>query len=114
MSLGDRLMDIHINQQGTRWTPEMDVTAARIYTKPEAQAAVQQLLRRKTLGELTSPTERAMWIRAYDEAHHPRNYPVVAPEGGLYGGCADLEGRSRQCGVGLDVEHRISCEGIRK
>ena len=50
---------------------------------PDANLEVQALIRGKKLSELTTDFERAWWVRAYDEAHNPRNYRVVSPEGGF-------------------------------
>ena len=35
----------------------------------------------KTLGELTDPILKAVWIRTYDEAHSPQNYHMFLPNG---------------------------------
>jgi hypothetical protein len=82
VSLGDRVMDIHMNQQDTRWSPEMDEKVSQIFGKPQYKAMLDGI-RGKKLSEMTEPAEKAMWIRAYDEAHHAGNYPKVSPEGRL-------------------------------
>ena len=51
--------------------------------EPDANLEVQALIRGKKLSELTTDFERAWWVRAYDEAHNPRSYRVVSPEGGF-------------------------------
>src|SRR5262249_49763779 len=35
----------------------------------------------KTLDQLDDPMEQALWIRLYDEAHNPRAYRTITPEG---------------------------------
>lgn len=50
---------------------------------PDDNVAVQALIRGKKLSELTTDFERAWWVRTYDEAHNPRSYRVVSPEGGF-------------------------------
>ena len=48
---------------------------------PDENLAIQPAIRGKQLSELTTDFERAWWVRAYDEAHNPRSYRVVTPEG---------------------------------
>jgi len=93
--LGQRLIDIIRTKQGQGLTPEMNSWAsnhvANLATDtPTKRAAADQLqmslasLRRgQTLGEINDPDTRALFVRAYDEAHNPREYPVITPEGGF-------------------------------
>jgi hypothetical protein len=52
----------------------------RIYAKPDL-AEIANRVRGKRLQDLEDPVEKAAWIRAYDEAHNPRSYRIVNPEG---------------------------------
>jgi hypothetical protein len=92
VSLGDRLMDIHQNQQDTPWSPQMTDVASRIYPKAQHQPALQSLAG-KRLSDVSDPVERAMWIRTFDEANHPRNYPVMTPEGEFLGDVLTAKGQ---------------------
>ena len=35
----------------------------------------------QSLGDINNPDARAVFVRAYDEAHHSKDYPIVTPEG---------------------------------
>lgn len=50
---------------------------------PDYHIAMQPLVRGKRLADLQTDEERAWWIRAYDEAHNPRTFRDVTPEGGF-------------------------------
>ena len=60
----------------------MEKTAQSIppFQKPKLKKLVDAV-RGKTLGELTDPLEKAVWIRTFDEAHNDRNYKKILPEG---------------------------------
>lgn len=83
----ERLVDIYTFQQDTMWTPEMDKAAAHIALdfntkKPKANfVKTFDQVRGKRLRELPQDL-KAWWIRAYDQAHNPRHYRLVTPEGG--------------------------------
>jgi hypothetical protein len=47
--------------------------------------AVVESLRNMTLNELNTPTQRAMWVRSYDQTYNPRGYRVTTPEGEFVG-----------------------------
>ena len=47
--------------------------------------AVVESLRNMTLNELNTPTQRAMWVRSYDQTYNPRGYRVTTPEGDFVG-----------------------------
>jgi hypothetical protein len=81
-SLGERLIHIHKEHQNTPWSPEMEKISEKVFkeTDPEHQEGLQKI-RGKTLAEVEDPTHAAMWIRAFDEAHHPRHYRSITPEG---------------------------------
>lgn len=103
VSLARRVIDIHRDQQATVANPAMHdwmdgyskqkwAEIAKEERKqgkelPVVRANLAKMDARiervtgKTLGELTRPDDRAMWVRAYDEAHNPRDYRIVTPEG---------------------------------
>jgi hypothetical protein len=86
VSNGDRVMDIYHNKQHHPWTPEMESTAKTLLSrastkqKPHHEAILNHI-RGKTLAQLDDTTHKATWIRVHDEAHNPRHFNVVAPEG---------------------------------
>jgi hypothetical protein len=90
-SLAERIAKIHKEHQQTGWSPEMDRAAsvarpgknkAPVFDK-ENQQHMEMLtaIKGKSLGQLTDPTHKAAWIRTYDEAHHPRRFRTISPEG---------------------------------
>lgn len=79
--IADMLMETYRTQQGTRWTPEMDKKSKTLWSAQNQR--VVDLVRGKTLGELTSAAEKALWIRTYDETHNNPSYRVVKPNGAL-------------------------------
>lgn len=91
VALGERLVKglQEVNPQA-RWTPEMDnvaltsaadkKTGLTAWTKdPE----FEQFVRGNSYGAMETPKQKAMWLRAYDEAVNGRNYREVSPEGDL-------------------------------
>lgn len=78
-SQASRVTDIWLNHQKTPYTERMaevapDITAASV--QPYLKA-----IEGKSLGELTNPLEQAMWVRLYDEAENPTEYPLLRPDG---------------------------------
>jgi hypothetical protein len=72
----------------------------------------------KKLGELTDPHDKAFWIRAYDETHNEKSYPVLSPEGDEMGPAqkknADkktglTENRSMAWGSLVEIKKALSC-----
>lgn len=81
-SLGERVIKIHTHHANDTWTPEMDVAAQRFLKQDKkAHQAGYNAIRGKTLSQISDPVHAAMWVRAFDEAHHPRHYRVITPEG---------------------------------
>jgi hypothetical protein len=106
VDLAKRLLDIRRDQGGTVATPEMMAQFDRFIAgqkKPE----VADLLRQRVgefagtpLSEIESPAARALWMRAFDEAHNPRGYRLVTPEGDFGGPVVNLDGSPRKVGWG--------------
>lgn len=83
VSLSERITDIYTYQQETAWDDAMTAVADKVAEKNPNRVGVIDAVRGKKLNELASPTEKAFWIRFYDEAHNPRTYRLVTPEGGF-------------------------------
>ena len=86
VSLGDRVMDVMHNQQNTPFTPEMWTWARSAIKDPDDLATLRSMRPTKgfagrTLGAINDPHGQALWVRAYDEAHNPRDYNIVNPDG---------------------------------
>jgi hypothetical protein len=82
-SLAERMGDVMTSPAAGRpMTGDMQRMAPQLYTDPAARRAVRPLYGR-SLDELTDPAQMAMWIRLYDEAHNPRGFRSMNPEGVL-------------------------------
>jgi hypothetical protein len=93
--LGRRVIDITNNQAKTPATPDMRAWADRYIANARAKADTetkaakvdqlemdaQGVRRGAKLGDLNDVDARAFWVRAFDEAHNPRDYPIITPEG---------------------------------
>jgi hypothetical protein len=89
-SLGERLVDVVTNRSKMTATPEMRDAIERIpaFATPLAGKQplprdLQEQLLGVPFGEIDDPLLKAMWARAYDEAHNPRAYRELTPEGML-------------------------------
>ena len=122
--LGDRAIDIIKNAQGATFSPEMrqwgdDYVAQKVAEiakdrakgkdstadKKEAglsnlQMSLSSLQRGQTLGEINDPDTRALFVRAYDEAHHSKDYPIVTPEGDFGGTMTNDDGSPQKVAWG--------------
>jgi hypothetical protein len=49
--------------------------------KSPVNQAIFDRIKGKSLDQLTDPLDKALWIRLHDEAHNPRNYRTINPEG---------------------------------
>jgi hypothetical protein len=57
---------------------------ANLFAGERTGALNRQMLesiRGKKLDQITDPREQALWVRLYDEAHNPRHYRDITPEG---------------------------------
>jgi hypothetical protein len=93
VSLGQRVLDIMTKQQSARWDGAMDEMAKVIWSKPQ-YAPMVDAIRGKTLGEITDPGLKAMWLRTYDQANLPREHQIVSPEGDFVGTRMNSDGKT--------------------
>ena len=107
VDLARRVIETRASQGNTRMTPEMDPHLQRYVDmqkvpvdRERLQATVDDFRRGKPLGDITDPREQAMWIRAFDEAHNPRSYPIITPEGGTSGTAVTGTGAPQRIGWG--------------
>jgi predicted lactoylglutathione lyase len=94
VSLAERILDALANQRDTRWDDSMTATAAEILSKPQYAQDVAEITG-KTLGELTSPVHKAMWIRVYDQTYNNRAFRLVTPEGDFGEWVVNMDGKTR-------------------
>jgi hypothetical protein len=93
-SLAERAGDIMFGPSASRrMTPDMEdyQRSSSTFNKP-ANLDIFRRIQGKRLSELTDPLEQAMWVRLYDEAHNPRSYRDIAPEGLLGNFVTNLDG----------------------
>lgn len=76
VSLAQRLLDILDSKQDQPWTPEMSA-----FAKESLKPAQRKLAEGKTLAQCATNAEKAVWVRCYDEAHNPRDFRSILPDG---------------------------------
>jgi len=119
VSLGERVLDIYTGEQDTAWTPEMQVTADRIFPRMwpegaklkgkqregEAYAKLRDALDGKTLREFGDNDQlAAMWLRVFDETYHSKSYRIVTPEGDWGDFAKTKDGSNQKVAWGSSVE----------
>ncbi len=94
VDLARRVLDTVTKHADKPATPEMQRWGKNYVTQMSKdaetpKASVQrfdkalQAIGNKPLNQVTDPYDRAVWVRMHDEAHNPRHYRVVTPEGDL-------------------------------
>lgn len=99
VGLGERIIKHHTELgPNAPWTPEMEAMTVTVPPsrkgkgKPNNTAwqdgkngAILDAIKGKAWGQLETPMEKALWLRAYDEAHFGKNFREVSPEGDILG-----------------------------
>lgn len=80
VSLGQRVLDIMTQRQDHVWDETMTAWVSKNAALSKYQDTIASVTG-KRLSELTTPYQKALWTRAFDEAHNPRTYRSVSPEG---------------------------------
>lgn len=82
-SLGERLVDTYINRFDAPPTPEMMTFMSNhpAFSGKPVLADIVRGMEGVPLSQLDDATQKAMYIRAYDEVYNPRAYREVTPEG---------------------------------
>ena len=100
VSSAERIMDIVAQGDNLRWSREMteafDRFSGNINDKKFADAL--ESVRGRNYADLETPQEKALFIRAYDEAHNPRGFATVTPEGGRAGNVLNQSGTEARFG----------------
>jgi len=78
--LGDELMHIYATRQDHTWDEQMSKTASAIKWSSKYKPLVKEI-EGKTLRDLPTSVEKAIWVRVYNEAHSSRFYRAVRPDG---------------------------------
>jgi hypothetical protein len=91
------VLDTYFNHQDTKWDDKMSDTgkaiwiAKKIPESPQAaknaaqKEALYNMIKGKTLAEMKTPVQKAMWIRTYDQAHNKRSFDALSPDGRVIG-----------------------------
>ena len=84
VSLAERVVDVVTNRRNMPFTTEMEEVAKRypVFLK-EKNRPIFESIKGKTYAELETDMQKAMWIRAYDQAYNPRTHRSITPEGEL-------------------------------
>jgi len=96
VALGERLIKHHTDLgPNAPWTQAMDdiTTTVPVSRKKQGNTSFQDKknglvldrIKGKNWGELETPMEKAMWLRAYDEAHFGKAHREISPEGDILG-----------------------------
>jgi len=115
----ERILDIYLSEQDTVTMQEMqgwiDQQIAEAEAKHEEKAGEElehitlarrqkiewlQDLAGKKLSDLEFNTQKAMWVRAFDETHNSKNYRIGLPEGGFADTVMTDEGEAARHGWG--------------
>jgi len=82
VSLAERVLDVWSKRQDYVYDEAMEAKGAELFAKyPDLLAK----LRGKSLAELEHLTEKAAFVRIYDQAHNPRGFRIASPEGQFLG-----------------------------
>ena len=86
-SLAERVADAVLNNRNFPWSSEMSAVVNKYPTFKTGgrgkNAAVWNSIQGKKYSELETTSQKAMWVRAYDEAHNPKTHRALTPEGDL-------------------------------
>jgi len=87
-SLGERVVDAVINNRAFPWSEEMTNVAKRYPTfvateKNSPNKRIWESIKGKSYQDLETIEQKAMWVRAYDQAHNPSTYRALTPEGDI-------------------------------
>lgn len=98
VALGERLVKAmsEVTPSST-WTPQMDNVALTGSMDKEGMTAFTRNadfanVRGRPYGEMQTPEQKAMWLRAYDEATSGRDYREIAPTGDILGYMTNTDG----------------------
>ena len=99
VGLGERIIKHHTELgPNAPWTPEMEAMTVTVPASRRGKGkanntawqdgkngAILDAIKGKAWGQLETPMEKALWLRAYDEAHFGKNFREVSPEGDILG-----------------------------
>lgn len=84
VSLAERVADVVTNRRNMAFTPEMEAVSKQYPVfLTDKNRPIFESIKGKTYAELETDMQKAMWIRAYDQAYNPRTHRSLTPEGEL-------------------------------
>lgn len=98
VSLGERVMEIAIRRGDERWDAPMEAMSQDKLGKPQYVETLNRV-RGKTLNEIENASDKAVWLRVYDETYMPRSHRVVTPEGEFANARMNQDGKT-EAGTG--------------
>ena len=78
VSLGQRVIEILKYKTDVPFDDKMAAKATEVFPK---KAGIIKLLKGKTLDELDTTAEKALWLRFYDEVYNSKDFNILTPEG---------------------------------
>lgn len=86
-SMAERVLDAAINNRTFPWSTEMTAVPEKYGTFLTGgrgkNREIWESIKGKSYDQLETIPQKAMWIRAFDEAHNPKTYRALTPEGDL-------------------------------
>ena len=87
VSLAKRVTDIWHNKADIKMTPEMEAKGKELATNKNSKGeltnpklkGILKKIKGKSLSDISDVTEKAAWVRIYDEAHNPREFQRIDP-----------------------------------
>jgi len=107
VSLGERVLDTLQVTDVPVDAKMMDFARSRMMKTPAAAKKFGPLLddfEGKTLADLETPLERAIYVRLFDETRNPRDYKIVGPEGDFLQTATTTSGAPQKVAWGSAVE----------
>ena len=100
VSSAERIMDIVAQGDNLQWSREMTAAFDRFSGNINDKKFKDALssVRGRNYADLETPQEKALFIRAYDEAHNPRSFSTVTPEGDRAGNVLNQSGTEAKFG----------------
>ena len=98
-SLAERVLQTKSMFGAHRFDDAMATVAERLTLNNAAKSRIRNITN-KSLEEITDPVEQAWFVRLFDEAHNPRSYSVISPEGDFIGLNRNLDGSASRVAWG--------------
>lgn len=78
VSLGKRVLDIMTQKTNVPFDEKMLAKAIEVFP---GKAGIINLMKGKSIDELDTTAEKALWLRFYDEVYNSKEFQILTPEG---------------------------------